>query len=189
MARYPYAHGSARSESSTTTSMKRSREGSPVHSSGAAKKAARGGSAASDSSLNDVAAGGSGLRASSRPTRRCPYLDTINRQLLDFDKPKLCSVTMSTENVYVCLVDGIYFQGRGKGTPAWTHACQKGYHVFMKISGRGKGSIWCLPDNYEVVDESLSDIRFALEPTYSGGDISASGERQVLELQSARHIP
>lgn len=43
--------------------------------------------------------------------RLCPYLDTINRQLLDFDFEKLCSVSLSRINVYACLVCGKYFQG------------------------------------------------------------------------------
>ena len=43
--------------------------------------------------------------------KKCPYLDTINRQFLDFDMEKLCSVTLSNMNVYVCLVCGKFFQG------------------------------------------------------------------------------
>ncbi len=50
---------------------------------------------------------------------KCPYLDTINRQLLDFDSEKLCSVTLTNMNVYCCLVCGKFFQGRGKLTPAY----------------------------------------------------------------------
>lgn len=42
--------------------------------------------------------------------RECPYLDTINRQVLDFDFEKCCSVSLSPDNVYVCLVCGKYFQ-------------------------------------------------------------------------------
>ena len=38
--------------------------------------------------------------------RRCPFLDTINRQLLDFDGETVCSVTLSNRNVYACLVCG-----------------------------------------------------------------------------------
>ena len=156
-----------------------------------ANKAARIDSGGRNGSQNDVTTTRSASQASSKPNNRCPYLDTINRQLLDFDKPKLCSVTMSTENVYACLVCGTYFQGRGKGTRAWTHACQNAHHVFMKISGSGKGSIWCLPDNYEVVDESLRDIRFALEPTYSGCDISAldANKRLATDVQGVKYLP
>ena len=42
----------------------------------------------------------------------CPYLDTIDRNVLDFDFEKLCSVSLSRVNVYVCLVCGKYFQVR-----------------------------------------------------------------------------
>ena len=40
----------------------------------------------------------------------CPYLDTIDRNVLDFDFEKLCSVSLSRVNVYACLVCGKYFQ-------------------------------------------------------------------------------
>lgn len=66
----------------------------------------------------------------------CPYLGTINRpwpmtlkifkglvpldrHVLDFDFEKLCSVSLSGDNVYCDLVDGKFFQGRGKDTPAY----------------------------------------------------------------------
>ena len=55
---------------------------------------------------------------------KCPYLDTVSRQSIDFDSEKLCSVTLTNMNVYVCLVCGKYFQGRGKMTPAYTHSVQ-----------------------------------------------------------------
>ncbi len=45
-------------------------------------------------------------------SRSCPYLDTINRSVLDFDFEKLCSVSLSHLNVYACLVCGKYFQGQ-----------------------------------------------------------------------------
>lgn len=35
--------------------------------------------------------------------KQCPYLDTINRHLLDFDFEKLCSVSLTRINVYACL--------------------------------------------------------------------------------------
>ena len=44
-------------------------------------------------------------------SRSCPFLDTINRSILDFDFEKLCSVSLSNHNVYACLVCGKYFQG------------------------------------------------------------------------------
>jgi hypothetical protein len=70
-------------------------------------------------------------------SQHCPYLDTINRVVLDFDFEKLCSVSMSTHNIYACLVCGKYFQGAGAGvcvkpSPLLTHsshahmACRSG---------------------------------------------------------------
>ena len=48
--------------------------------------------------------------ATSSGTIRCPYLDTIDRAVLDFDFEKLCSISLSNNNVYACLVCGKYFQ-------------------------------------------------------------------------------
>jgi U4/U6.U5 tri-snRNP-associated protein 2 len=39
------------------------------------------------------------------------WLDTIRRDILDFDFEKLCSVSLTNVNVYACLVCGKYFQG------------------------------------------------------------------------------
>ncbi len=94
----------------------------------------------------------------------CPYLDTISRQNLDFDFEKCCSVSLSQVNVYVCLVCGKYFQGRGPTTHAYTHSLECGHHLFMKLDS---GRTFCLPDLYEVSDGSLSDIQYVLNPTFS----------------------
>ena len=61
---------------------------------------------------------------------------------------QVCSVTLSNLHVYVCLVCGKYFQGRGKATPAYTHSVQCGHFVFMNLHD---GRAFCLPDGYEVV--------------------------------------
>jgi hypothetical protein len=42
---------------------------------------------------------------------KCPYLDTVNRNVLDFDMEKLCSVTLVNRNIYACLVCGKFLQG------------------------------------------------------------------------------
>jgi hypothetical protein len=57
----------------------------------------------------------------------------INRDLLDFDFEKVCSVSLSNTNVYCCLVDGKYFQGRGKNSWAYKHSVSEGKHVFLKL--------------------------------------------------------
>lgn len=53
-------------------------------------------------------------QAKTELSRKCPYLDTIDRAVLDFDFEKLCSVSLSRINVYACLVCGKYFQVKKK---------------------------------------------------------------------------
>ena len=91
--------------------------------------------------------------------RSCPYLGTIKRHLLDFDFEKLCSVTLVNINVYACLVCGKYFQGRGKSTHAYFHSLEQNHHVFINLKSQ---KIYCLPDNYEVDDVSLNDIKVSV---------------------------
>jgi len=67
-------------------------------------------------------------------------------------------------------VCGKYFQGRGKHTTAYTHALQEGHHVFMNLQD---GHTYCLPDGYEVVDTSLSDIRNMLAPSFTRQMVSS----------------
>jgi U4/U6.U5 tri-snRNP-associated protein 2 len=108
---------------------------------------------------------------------KCPYLDTINRQILDFDCEKLCSQTLTNRNVYACLVCGKYFEGRGKSTPAYTHSLQFNHYVFMNLeSGRG----YCLPDGYEIVDASLQDVQNCISPSFSLKEIFSLDKRSTL---------
>jgi U4/U6.U5 tri-snRNP-associated protein 2 len=59
----------------------------------------------------------------------------VNRKVLDFDFEKICSVTLSTVNVHVCLGCGKYFQGRNEGTPAYMHALHHEEHrLHMSLS-------------------------------------------------------
>lgn len=95
--------------------------------------------------------------------RDCPYLDTVNRQVLDFDFEKFCSVSLSNLNVYACLVCGKYFQGRGRNSHAYTHSLEAGHHVFINLLTE---KVYCLPDGYEVNDPSLDDIRHVLNPRF-----------------------
>mmetsp|Transcript_16242 Transcript_16242/g.22689 ORF Transcript_16242/g.22689 Transcript_16242/m.22689 type:complete len:615 (+) Transcript_16242:156-2000(+) len=98
----------------------------------------------------------------------CPYLDTINRKVLDFDFEKVCSVSLNNFNVYACLVCGQYFQGRGKGTHAYLHALEVGHHMFINLTTE---KIYCLPDNYQVHETSLEDITYNLRPTFMKKEI------------------
>jgi U4/U6.U5 tri-snRNP-associated protein 2 len=101
-------------------------------------------------------------------TRVCPYLDTVKREMLDFDYEKKCSVSLSTVNVYCCLVCGKYFQGRTLSTHASKHSMELDHHVFINMQ---TGRIYCLPDDYEVLDSSLNDIKQNVLLTISVDDL------------------
>eukprot|EP01086_Lenisia_limosa_P013924 TRINITY_DN43648_c0_g1_i1.p1 TRINITY_DN43648_c0_g1~~TRINITY_DN43648_c0_g1_i1.p1 ORF type:complete len:493 (+),score=113.78 TRINITY_DN43648_c0_g1_i1:2-1480(+) len=100
--------------------------------------------------------------------RVCPFLDTVDRRSLDFDFAKVCSVSLSDQHVYACLVCGNYFQGRGPGTHAAFHALEAGHHVFINMKTK---DIYCLPDNYKVTDRSLDDIKYMVDPTYEPDEV------------------
>mmetsp|Transcript_43283 Transcript_43283/g.70062 ORF Transcript_43283/g.70062 Transcript_43283/m.70062 type:complete len:514 (+) Transcript_43283:47-1588(+) len=118
----------------------------------------------------------------------CPYLGTINRHVLDFDFEKLCSVSLSGENVYVDLVDGKYFQGRGKDTAAYRHALERGHYVWMNVHD---GKVFCIPDGYEVVDKSLEDIKFNLTPIFDEEEVEhmSTRVRYSKALDGTDYIP
>lgn len=46
--------------------------------------------------------------------------------------------------------------GRGIKSHAYTHSVQQGHHVYINLSTL---KFYCLPDNYEVIDSSLDDIK------------------------------
>lgn len=102
--------------------------------------------------------------------RKCPHVASVQRTALDFDFEKSCSISLATTNVYACLVCGRYFQGRGQGTHAHTHALEESHHVFMHL---GTGRVYCLPDGYEVLDATLGDIAFNRDPLFSPNEIDA----------------
>jgi hypothetical protein len=56
-------------------------------------------------------------------------------------------------------------QGRGPNTQAYTHSLETGHHMFMKVED---GCVYCLPDMYQVVDRSVGDIQYVLNPTFTG---------------------
>lgn len=106
--------------------------------------------------------------ASAAPIQ-CPYLDTVQRSVLDFDLEPACSVSLVTgPHIYACLVCGKYFRGRGVHTPAYTHAVEESHFVFLHLS---KATFHCLPDDYVIHDASLHDIRDALHPTYNSNHL------------------
>jgi U4/U6.U5 tri-snRNP-associated protein 2 len=120
--------------------------------------------------------------------RKCPYLDTVNRQVLDFDMEKLCSITLSNMNVYACLVCGKFFQGRGKATPAYTHSVQMGHFVFINLHDC---RTFCLPDGYEIIDSSLDDVKSCLSPVFSSTEIKSLNQNSSLsrDVYGVRYLP
>lgn len=97
------------------------------------------------------------------------YLDTIDRQVLDFDFEKLCSVSLTNINVYACLVCGRYYQGRGPKSHAYFHALDESHHVFINMETH---RIYVLPEGYEVKSRSLDDIKYVSDPRYTRKEVA-----------------
>ena len=49
----------------------------------------------------------------------------------------------------------ILITGRGQKSHAYTHSVQEGHHVFLNLATH---KFYCLPDNYQIIDQSLEDI-------------------------------
>jgi U4/U6.U5 tri-snRNP-associated protein 2 len=103
------------------------------------------------------------------------YLDTIDRNVLDFDFEKLCSVTLSNINVYACLVCGKYYQGRGPKSHAYFHALDEDHHVFINMSTQ---KVYVLPEGYEVKSKSLDDIKYVSDPRYTRQEVAELDRKQ-----------
>ncbi|KAG8745517.1 hypothetical protein FRC10_007864 [Ceratobasidium sp. 414] len=118
------------------------------------------------------------------------YLDTVNRANLDFDFEKVCSVSMSNQNIYGCLVCGKYFQGRGKSSHAYAHSIHEDHHVFIHLETT---EVYVLPDGYQVSDPSLDDIKFVLSPRFSPAQIARlrtdTSVQTSYDLLSRPYIP
>ncbi|KAJ1607079.1 SnRNP assembly defective 1 like ubiquitin C-terminal hydrolase [Cryptosporidium canis] len=108
---------------------------------------------------------------SGKDEERCPYLSSINRSVLDFDYEKICSVTLREEHIYCCLVCGMNYQGKGKESVAYRHSLEIGHHIFINLAS---SSIICLPNDYEIREHSLEDIKGYLHPRFSSSYISTS---------------
>lgn len=103
------------------------------------------------------------------------YLDTIDRNVLDFDFEKLCSISLSNINVYACLVCGKYFQGRGPKSHAYFHALDENHHVFINMTTQ---KVYVLPEGYEVKSKSLDDIKYVSDPRYTKEEVLDLDRRQ-----------
>ena len=111
-------------------------------------------------------------------TSNCPYLDTVRREVLDFDVPHICKTTLSDQNVYACLVCGQFFRGRGDKSPAFIHAVNESHFVYLKLDTR---RAYCLPDGYEIQDPSLNDIKHELKPTFHSNELASLRSSHVIK--------
>lgn len=110
----------------------------------------------------------SGFKATCGSIPVCPYLDTIKRPLLSYTALPICTTTSSKIKVYMCLVCGEFHQGRTEGSSAMAHALEKGHYVWQAMTDASgelepKSRFYCLPDNYPIIDTSLSDLTRAFE--------------------------
>ncbi|KAJ1651602.1 Ubiquitin carboxyl-terminal hydrolase 10 [Dispira simplex] len=101
---------------------------------------------------------------STTSTYRDLYLETVNRTRLDFDFEKVCSVSLSDQNVYACLVCGKYYQGRGRSTHAYFHSVHQDHHVFIHLTTL---QVYVLPEGYQVTHASLNDIKQVIRPVFT----------------------
>lgn len=106
------------------------------------------------------------------------FLDTINRNILDFDFEKVCLISLANVNVYCCLVCGKFFQGRSKSSHAYLHSVNANHRVFINLETEKS---YILPENYEITSSkilrSLLDIKLLLNPVYSKEDIKRLSEK------------
>ncbi|KCV68816.1 hypothetical protein H696_04233 [Fonticula alba] len=120
----------------------------------------------------------------------CPFLDTIDRRKLDFDFAKVCSVSNANLNVYACLVCGKFFQGRSPTSFAYLHSIHENHHVFLHLETL---KFYCLPDDYEIIDSSLDDIKSQLRPVFRSEDVAAlqsTGQRRpAKDLYGHEYMP
>lgn len=112
------------------------------------------------------------------------YLETVDRSKLDFDQDVVCSVTLSRQNVYACLVCGKFFSGRSRSTPVFHHALygdevSPPHHVFMHLV---TGRVYIVPDGYENRNPALWDVKAALDPRYTRASIDATLSRPTEKL-------
>jgi len=53
------------------------------------------------------------------------------------------------------------------------HALENQHYMYINLSNQ---KVYCLPDDYEVEDKSLDDIKYNLDPTYNPESIKTMDE-------------
>lgn len=101
------------------------------------------------------------------------YLDTVNRKILNFDLPLVCSASLATTNIYICLTCNKYLQGASESSPAYLHAIDTGHHVFINAQ---TSKFIILPEQLILSDtraQDLHDIQLLLNPKFTKEMISS----------------
>ncbi|KAH3663384.1 hypothetical protein OGAPHI_005374 [Ogataea philodendri] len=117
------------------------------------------------------------------------YLDTINRNVLDFDYEKVCSVSLSDTNIYGCLVCNKYFRGRSMDSECFLHSINEDHHVFVSFDTL---NFYILPENYQLDEQtasSLKDIRTLINPTYTDLVAVYQDATPKYDLNGRKYIP
>ncbi|KAI8868259.1 hypothetical protein GQ42DRAFT_111541, partial [Ramicandelaber brevisporus] len=121
----------------------------------------------------------------------------IDRSSLNYDNEQVCSATLSTTNVYACLVCGVFLQGRGVNSPAYEHSLSSDHHVFMHL---GTLDAYILPERKKLVannadgEKVLDDIRNNFSPRFTRMDLKWLDETSLpdckrLDMQQKSYIP
>ncbi len=53
-------------------------------------------------------------------------------------------------------------------------------HALPHLECSPSSAVYCLPDGYEVVERSLDDIRYVLNPTFSAEEVARLDQVQLL---------
>lgn len=88
----------------------------------------------------------------------------VRRDRLVLDCPRVCSVTLSTVNVYCCLSCGAFLKGKGPTTPAFRHAVSENHVLFLCDA---TVSIVHMLDGSLVSDPQYDDILYNYDPHYT----------------------
>ena len=100
------------------------------------------------------------------------------------DHGQECSICLSHQNVYICLVCGTYLHvwnplvvflvGEGREYACLHALAPERSSRLPEYQYKEVGAIlwlqnrfYCVPDNYEIVDPYLDDIKAALDPEFS----------------------
>ncbi|QPG73376.1 hypothetical protein FOA43_000686 [Brettanomyces nanus] len=108
------------------------------------------------------------------------YLETVNRNVLDFDSEKVCSVSLSDSNVYGCLTCNRYLRGRSRNSECFQHSINEDHHVFISFSTL---KFYVLPENYELDQKSallLKDIQLLVNPTFTRTEVDKLDSQQTM---------